>query len=194
MSFRKAFPILLVAALTVGVAWAHYLLFSRQHLGLGDGAAAAGDAETARLEWETAASRPAPLNAYAREAMGRLVALEESLERQGRPAEALRVCFSVRGIANAAAGFWPWYRAESDLASDRIEALSRDLGARLGPDRFTLFRPVRAWAAFGALASFAGFVWLAIKAIVAAGVRPRAALGAVSAALFLLWLVLLRMA
>lgn len=194
MSFRKALPIVLVAALTLGVAWAHCLLFSRQHLGSGDGAAAAGDAETARLEWETAASRPAPLNGYAREAMGRLVALEEDLERQGRSAEALRICFSVRGIANAAAGPWPWYRAERDLASGRIETLSRGLGVRLAPDRFTLFRPVRAWAAFGALAAFAGFVWLALKAIVAAGGRPRAALGTASAALFLLWLVFLRMA
>lgn len=194
MSFRKAFPILIVAALTVGVAWAHCLVFSRQHLGSGDSAAAAGDAERARLEWETAASRPAPLNGYAREAMGRLVALEESLERQGRSAEALRICFSVRGIANAAAGPWPWYRTERDLASGRIEAFSRDLGVKLGPDRFTLFRPVRAWAAFGALASFAGFVALAIKAIAAGGPRRAAALGFASAAFFLLWLLLLRTA
>jgi hypothetical protein len=194
MSFRKVFSVLIVAVLTLGVAWAHCLLYSRQHLASGDAAAAAGDAETARLEWETAASRPAPLNGYAREAMARLVALEETLERQGRTAEALRVCFSVRGIANASAGLWPWYRAERDLASGRIEALSRDRGVRFGPDRFTLFRPVRTWPAFGALASFAGFVWLALKAIVAAGGRPRAALGAASAALFLLWLLLLRTA
>lgn len=194
MSFRKAIPVLIVAALTLGVAWAHCVVFSRQHLASGDAAAAAGDAVTARLEWEAAASRPAPLNGFAAEAMGRLVAMEAAFERQGRAAEALRVCFSVRGIANAAAGPWPWYRAESDLASARIEALSRELGVRFGPDRFTLFRPLRAWIALGALAAFAGFVWLTLKAIASAAGRPRAALGAASAALFLAWLLLLRLA
>ncbi len=193
MLSRKVIPVLIVALLTLGVAWAHCLIFSARHLGLGDRAEAARDTETARLEWETAASRPAPLNGYAAEAMGRLLLMETALERQGRTAEALRVCFSVRGIANAAAGLWPWYRAERDLASARIEALSRELGVGFGPDRFTRFRPVRAWAAFGALAAFAGFVWMTLKAI-AAGGRPRAALGAASAALFLVWLVLLRIA
>jgi len=183
----------LVAA-TLGIWWGHSLYFAARDLRNGTAAWDRGEMELARLHWESAASRPAPGNGYARRAMDRLIRLEEALEAEGRSAEALRLCFSIGGIAHATEGYWSWYAPERNFAEGRIPALAEILGVSLSPDRYTLYRPVRHGAAHAAILGFAGFVAAAWAAIGAGDARKRRAWSALALLLLAAWLLLLRAA
>ncbi len=167
---------------------------SRVHLDTGKEAGRRGDLDTARLEWESAASRPAPFNPYAAEGMRLLVGMERRLEDEGRFAEALRVCFSIQGIVGATSGYWSYYSDEGGYVSGRIPELARRMGVAIAPERFFLYRPVRGWAAHLAVGSFVLSVASALAAITGASRRRRVRMGWVAVVAFLLWLLFLRSA
>lgn len=183
-----------VLGVFLAVAEAYCLHAAARHLRAGDAALARGDVALARLSWESAAARPAPFNGYAEAAMGRLTALEKSFEGEGNPAEALRLCFSIRGIARSVDGPLPFYREEEKYVEGRIPALAAVLGVELSPDRYTPYRPIRAWASLPAILCFAGFVLAAFAALREGGRGRTVRAGLLAAGLFLLWLLLLRAA
>ncbi len=182
----------LLALLFVLDAWCVH--FSWVHLDAGKDAGRRGDWETVRLEWESAASRPAPFNPYAVEAMRLLVGMERRLEDEGRFAEALRVCFSIQGIVGATSGYWSYYSGEGGYISGRIPELARHMGVAIAPERFFLYRPVRGWAAHLAVGSFVLWVASTLAAITGASGRRRVRMGWVAVVTFLLWLLFLRFA
>lgn len=189
---RRIVAIVTAAGILAAIFEAHCLLSASRHLERGNRAAAAGRPDLARLEWESAAARPAPFNAFAREAMARLVAEEERLEGEGRTAEALRLCFSIRGIAASTEGYLSYYDRERSAVMDRMPKLSAALGVELSPDRYTPYRPVRTFAAHLAIMCFAGFALSGVLAIRAEGGKSRILRGVLSAALFVLWILFLR--
>lgn len=190
----KAFTALLVVAGLLAVLEAYCLQFAYVHLRRGNVAYARGDTDMARLSWESAACRPAPFNVFACDAMDRLVEFEKTLEADGRNAEALRACFSIKGIARSTAGYRTYYGEQEKYASGRIPVLAGRLGVELSEDRYTLYRPIREWAAHLALLFFSGFVVGAFRSIRSEGRREKVLSGALSACSFLLWLIFLRMA
>ena len=191
---RKILAVLLVVAGVLAIFEVYCLRFAYVHLRKGDDARARGNIDLARLSWESAASRPAPFNVFAREAMDRLVEHEKTLEADGRLAEALRTCFSIKGIARSTDGYRHYYKTQEEYVDGRIPDLARRLGVELSRDRYILYRPIRGWVAHLALLLFAGFVLSAFRAIRSDGKRDLILYAALSACSFLLWLLFLGMA
>lgn len=191
---RKMLAVLLVVAGVFAIFEVYCLRFAYVHLRVGDDARIRGNMGMARVSWESAASRPAPFNVFAREAMGRLVEHEKALEADGRLAEALRACFSIKGIARSTDGYRHYYKAQEEYVDGRIPDLARGIGVELSPDRYTLYRPIRGWAAHLAILLFAGFVLSAFQAIRSDGKRDLILYVSLSACSFLLWLLSLGMA
>lgn len=188
---RVALAAILIAGIPMILeAWC--LHFAYVQLRNGDDAYARGNVDLARLSWESAASRPAPFNLFAREAMDRLIEHEKGLEKAGRLAEALRVCFSIRGIAHSTAGYFTYYGKQEEYVLGRIPELSSRLGVDLSLDRYTLYRPIRGWSAHAGVLFFFGFVLAGFGAI-RSNERRRAILcGVLAACSFVLWLFFLR--
>lgn len=193
MTIGKIAGVLAVVAM-VGLVWEGVcLLEAHRHLVAGDEARAKGNPDLARLEWESGASRPAPFNRFASQAMERLIRLEEQYESDGRIGDALRVCFSIGAIAQATDGIVSWYPEAAGFAFRRAAELSEKAGVEFSPDRFTLFRPVRKVPAILSLLFLAGFVLAVSSEILErGGGRGRRYLPAAAIACFLIWLLLLR--
>ena len=179
------------------VAWtAVCALQARHHLAAGDAADRAGNRLLARLEWEAAASRPAPYNVGEREAMNRLVRLVGIYESDGKPGEALKTCLSIGAVVRATGGLVVWHPGAAEFVDRRGADLASKAGVVFQPDRFTLFRPVRRAPAAAAPLALAGFAVSASLGILGrqSGSRARWKYPAAAAGCLVLWLLLLRLA
>ena len=190
----KGLVVLAILACVLLVLEAWCLRFAYVQLRKGDDAYASGNMDMARLSWESAASRPAPFNRFAGDAMNRLVEHEKALEAEGRLAEALRACFSIKGIARSTVGYRTYYGEQEKYAAGRIPVLADRMGVELSGDRYTLYRPIREWAAHLAVFFFSGFVLSGFWSIRIEARREGILFGALSACSFLLWLIFLRLA
>lgn len=193
----RRYAALFAASLACLVAWsAVCAVQARRHLAAGDAAERAGNRLLARLEWEAAASRPAPFNAEAREAMARLVRLVGIYESAGKPGEALKTCLSIGAIARATGGLVAWHPDAEEFAARRGAELASMAGIDFQPDRFTLFRPVRRAPAAAAPLALAGFAASVSWGILGrrTGGRGRGGYPAAAVACLVLWLALLRLA
>lgn len=210
---RIALAVALALGLTVVLLWVRAAVESHRDFDAGEAAQAAGDLPSAILHYRHAVQWHAPLGSTCEASLDALTAIGDAAAAQGDVELALFAWRSARAGVMATRHLWTPHVGHLTGLHERIGlAMARQIAGDAAPDpaeaaRFTAqlddwrARSPNPWLAAGASLGFIGWIlaliMLARRGFDADGALVRAGLvrwGSAAAALFVAWVVMVRLA